>query len=118
MNLDHWPVLTIIAAGGILGFWRFLHFVMLTTRLPQLFQPGTLVIDVRSPLEHLNGSRDRSVNYPLDQLDQRLGDVDRDTPIVLCCETGRRSKLAGDILKSRGFRNVADAGSCSNTVTS
>ena len=85
-------------------------------RVPQMEEPGSLIIDVRSRAEHLNAVRDRSINYPLEQLGKLVEKLDRNRPIVLCCETGWRSKIARTILEERGFKNIGDAGSCSSTV--
>lgn len=69
------------------------------------------VIDVRSPAEyggelgHLDGAR----LIPLDELRARAPEVGAagDRPVVVVCQTGRRSGLAAAILKKAGVARVA-----------
>ena len=68
------------------------------------------LVDVRSPgefngeLGHLQGSR----LVPLDELRARTGELDATRPIVLVCQTGKRSGMAAVILKNAGFTQVAN----------
>lgn len=68
------------------------------------------LVDVRSPgefegeLGHLEGSR----LVPLEELRARTGELDKDKPIVLVCQTGKRSGMAAVILKNAGFSRVAN----------
>ena len=48
---------------------------------------------------------------PLDQLTARAGELDRNRPVLVCCETGSRSGLGVSILKRAGFSEVANLGS-------
>jgi rhodanese-related sulfurtransferase len=73
-------------------------------------------VDVRSRGEFSSGAREGSINIPLDELDQRVDKLDREKPVVLCCASGARSAIAAARLKQRGFRNVVNAGSWTNTV--
>jgi monothiol glutaredoxin len=63
------------------------------------------LLDVRSPREIALGAIAGS--RPLDQETmERLGDADRDTPIVLYCHHGMRSRAAAEQLVRQGFRRV------------
>ncbi|MCX5745482.1 MAG: MBL fold metallo-hydrolase [Proteobacteria bacterium] len=68
------------------------------------------VVDVRSAAEfhaelgHLDGSQ----LLPLDELRARAGEVPRDRPVIVVCQTGRRSALAAQILASAGVPQVAN----------
>lgn len=77
----------------------------------KLIQEGAQIVDVRSPQEfaqaHVKGSR----NIPLPQLMNRVVELDRDKPIVVCCASGARSSVAKDILERAGFPSVHNAGS-------
>ncbi|MGC4094427.1 MAG: MBL fold metallo-hydrolase [Polyangiaceae bacterium] len=69
------------------------------------------VLDVRSPaefegeLEHLQGAQ----LIPLDELRDRIAEVPSDKPIVVVCQTGKRSALATQILKRAELTRVANA---------
>jgi rhodanese-related sulfurtransferase len=66
-----------------------------------------ILLDVRTPqeycAEHVEGVR----WIPLDQLSQRVGELDKDKVILACfCRSGSRSLRACEILKSLGFKKL------------
>jgi len=67
------------------------------------------IVDVRTPAEfdgelgHMNGAR----LVPLDELRARAGEVKDDKPVVLVCQTGKRSAMATVILRQAGLTRVA-----------
>jgi adenylyltransferase/sulfurtransferase len=67
-----------------------------------------VVIDVRDPDEYRDGYIDPAVNISRGFLEFRIGTVapNPETPIVLYCQTGLRSLLAGTVLKDLGFADV------------
>ena len=70
---------------------------------------GPLVlIDVRDPDEYRDGYIEPAVNISRGFLEFRIGTAaaDPSVPIVLYCQTGLRSALAGKALKELGFTNV------------
>lgn len=68
------------------------------------------VLDVRAAAElegelgHIAGAQ----NVPLDELRARVAEVPGDKPVIVVCQTGRRSALAAGILKKAGFAKVAN----------
>jgi sulfur dioxygenase len=68
------------------------------------------VLDVRAAAElagelgHLSGSQ----NIPIDALRARALDVAGDKPVVVMCQTGKRSSLATLILRKAGIARVAN----------
>lgn len=64
---------------------------------------GTIV-DVRTPEEFMGGNVNDSINIPLQEIQQRLGEIKKlKTPLVLCCASGGRSAMATDFLSSQGI---------------
>jgi glyoxylase-like metal-dependent hydrolase (beta-lactamase superfamily II)/rhodanese-related sulfurtransferase len=67
------------------------------------------VLDVRSPAEfsgelgHLKGAQ----LIPIDELRAKVGEVQKDKPVVTICNTGKRSALAAAILSGAGISKVA-----------
>jgi rhodanese-related sulfurtransferase len=65
-----------------------------------------LLLDVREPHEwavaHIEGAR----LIPLNELPQRLGELDGHQSIVTYCHHGQRSRQAMELLKSAGFSDV------------
>jgi rhodanese-related sulfurtransferase len=60
-------------------------------------------LDVRLPSEYQNLAIEGSINIPLYFVRLKLNALDRKTPYVVVCDTGRRSSAAAFILSERGF---------------
>jgi len=60
-------------------------------------------LDVRLPSEFQNLAIEGSINIPLYFVRLKLNALDRKTPYVVVCDTGRRSSAAAFILSERGF---------------
>lgn len=62
------------------------------------------IIDVRTPMEFIGGHVAGSINIPLQELQQRLQEINLlEQPLVLCCASGARSAQATGYLKSLGI---------------
>jgi rhodanese-related sulfurtransferase len=48
-----------------------------------------------------------ALNIPLDDLRERLGELDPSRPTVVVCRSGKRGYLGARILSQRGFEDVA-----------
>ncbi|WP_203638905.1 FAD-dependent oxidoreductase [Levilactobacillus wangkuiensis] len=64
---------------------------------------GRQLIDVRNPDELAQGYFPESRNIPLDQLRDRLSELDPQQPYIVSCQSGHRSYVAERILKQHGF---------------
>lgn len=64
------------------------------------------LVDVRTPEEYSLGTIDGAVNIPLDDLRGRLGEIGRDSDVIVFCAVGLRGYLAQRILLGRGYRRV------------
>lgn len=71
-------------------------------------KPYSQFIDVRTPEEYLSGHAARAVNIPLDSLMTSLDRLEKNEPVYLICQTGRRSGQAAEMLKVAGFNNVVN----------
>lgn len=75
-------------------------------------QPGTMVVDVRTPAEfaqgHVAGARNIDINDSAFR--DQLARLDRQAPYVVYCRTGNRSAAAVATMQDLGFVDVADAG--------
>ncbi len=63
-------------------------------------------LDVRIPSEFNAFSKANATNLPLYLLRHKLDALDRKTPYVVYCDTGRRSAAAAFILNQRGFETA------------
>ena len=78
--------------------------------LMELIQKAAQVVDVRTPKEFEQAHAQGSLNIPLDQLEQRISELDRHRSIVVCCASGMRSSMAKRLLEKAGFQEVHNAG--------
>ena len=72
---------------------------------------STQILDVRSAAEAQNtplAKAEEAINIPLDELRERLNELDPDKPTVVTCATGLRAHVAVRILKQHGFQKVAN----------
>jgi rhodanese-related sulfurtransferase len=69
----------------------------------EIVAAGGKWLDVRLPSEFQNFRIDGAVNIPLYFIRLKLNALDKNTPYVVCCDTGRRSSAAAYILSERGF---------------
>jgi glyoxylase-like metal-dependent hydrolase (beta-lactamase superfamily II)/rhodanese-related sulfurtransferase len=66
------------------------------------------VLDVREPGEAEMGAIEGSIRIPLGQLQERIGELDRDKLVVAHCKGGYRSSIATSLLRRAGFRDIAN----------
>ena len=69
--------------------------------------PDAMVVDVREPEEYAHGHVPGAVNVPQCDLASRLEELPRGRPLLLICQTGRRSLRAAQFLKQAGYARVA-----------
>lgn len=69
-----------------------------------------MVLDVRTPQEYAGGHIQGSTLMPYQALNTnlRLLPADKKQPILLYCQTGRRSALAAAILRKAGYGELYD----------
>nr|WP_154890570.1 FAD-dependent oxidoreductase [Paenibacillus xylanexedens] len=64
----------------------------------------SVLVDVRSDLEHRNGNIPGSLSIPVDELRQRLGELDVTKEIWVYCQVGLRGYTATQILRQHGYQ--------------
>lgn len=75
----------------------------------ELVKQGATLLDVRTPEEYEAGHLSGATLIPIAVLEARLAEVSQDKPIVVYCRSGRRSAMAANLLKKRGYE-VHDLG--------
>ncbi|WP_229728761.1 rhodanese-like domain-containing protein [Hymenobacter glacieicola] len=77
-----------------------------------LTQPGTVLLDVRTPAEfaagHLSGAQNLDFRAP--EFAQRMALLDPKKRYVLYCASGNRSGKAAVLMQEKGFLKVVNAG--------
>lgn len=61
------------------------------------------LLDVRSPAEYERSHVEGWLNFPLDDIRKRLGELDKTKPVYLMCQIGLRGYIASRILVQHGF---------------
>lgn len=65
---------------------------------------GKVLLDVRNEDELSNGRFKDAVSIPLNQLRERLGELNKEQEYIVSCHSGLRSYIAERILKQAGFK--------------
>ncbi|MEZ4240174.1 MAG: rhodanese-like domain-containing protein [Myxococcota bacterium] len=67
-----------------------------------------LLLDVRTPEEYASGHVPGAQNLPLDQLGDKLGELQphKDQEVWVICQSGGRSSVAAERLAAAGFKPV------------
>ena len=74
-------------------------------------EKGATVIEVRSSWEYADGHVDGAVNIPLDEITQRVSEIQgMKAPYLLYCRSGNRSGMATSILQQSGVDQVFNGG--------
>jgi len=68
--------------------------------------PSLVILDVRTEEEYAKGHIEGAINIPLEELEQRLDELDRERAILVYCWSGVRSERACEMLIESGFRKV------------
>jgi rhodanese-related sulfurtransferase len=103
---QYWPMLALVLWFGS-KWWNSRRVVAL---LPELKKQGALLVDVRSAAEFASGNAPGTVNIPLPELGNRLAEIPKSAPVVLCCASGTRSGMASLVLKKNGYTQVYNVG--------
>jgi rhodanese-related sulfurtransferase len=68
-----------------------------------LLGEGAQLVDVRAAHEWEGGHISGALHLPLDQLGERIEELDKDRPVVLYCRGGTRSSMATEALAASGY---------------
>jgi rhodanese-related sulfurtransferase len=78
--------------------------------LARMAQPDAdlVILDVRTPEEFAAGHVPGAINVSHDQVEARLPELSvyKSKDVVVYCRSGRRTKLALDVLKTNGFERL------------
>jgi rhodanese-related sulfurtransferase len=63
-----------------------------------------LLLDVRTPVEHIDAAIEGSYLLPVQELASRVGELPRGREIVVYCRVGNRSAFAASYLARLGYK--------------
>lgn len=69
-----------------------------------LADKDAIALDVRTEHEYQHGHVDGFINIPVDELRERINELDKQKKIFLMCRTGLRSYIGYQILSANGFQ--------------
>ena len=84
-------------ANGVLKQWHQAD----VDKLPG--DGSVTLLDTRTSKEFAHGHIDGFTNIPVDELRERLGELDKGKPVFVICQSGLRSYVACRILSGNGF---------------
>ena len=61
------------------------------------------LLDTRTSMEYSMGHAEGFINIPVDELRERIGELDKSKPVYIMCQSGLRSYIASRILTGYGF---------------
>jgi rhodanese-related sulfurtransferase len=81
-------------------------------RIFSLDRSQLFIIDVRTKDEYDAGHFSAAVNIPSDEIEDRIGEIERhkDMGIILYCHSGSNAATAEKLLKRNGFEKVINVG--------
>ena len=97
-----------------------LTFLTLTAHAKEVSFNGikpAVIIDVRTQKEFSVGHIDGAINIPFEQIGQEIHSIKglkKNSPILVYCQSGRRSSIARQTLEQQGFTNILDGGGIDN----
>jgi rhodanese-related sulfurtransferase len=64
------------------------------------------IVDVRTISEYNEGHIENAINLPVQELSDRLDELNKNDELLIYCRTGNRSSTAVDILSNAGFNKI------------
>ncbi len=91
-----------VASNILEGIFKVFHW----HEVDGLDPDKVTLLDVRTHEEYLDGSLKGAVNIPVDELRDRLGELDKNKPVYVFCQIGLRGYIAYRILIQNGFKDI------------
>ena len=84
-------------ANGVMKQWHLADMEKL------IGDDSVTLLDTRTNKEFDLGHVEGFINIPLDELRERLEEIDKEKPVYVMCQSGLRSYIATRILEGRGY---------------
>ncbi len=113
--MNDYIIYTSIAIIAFIVYRKYSYYKVLKL-VPSLLEQGGQIIDVRTQEEFAVSNKQGSINIPVEVLHNKLDQISKTKPIIVCCASGSRSSLAKRTLLSKGFHNVHNAGKWNSLI--
>ena len=80
--------------------------VDVATTVAAVGDPNVQIVDCREQNEWDASRAEGMTLMPLDSIAQRMGELDKERPVIVVCRSGRRSLIAAQQLAAAGFTDV------------
>ncbi|OZU89128.1 rhodanese [Virgibacillus indicus] len=110
MEILQW-IIVIIAAGFVIKLFlpaKGISNITTKEAKDKFKEKDVQFIDVRTPGEYKANHQKKFKNIPLSNLASRTSELDKNTEVVVICQSGMRSAKAAKILKNQGFEKVTN----------
>lgn len=86
------------------------------SKAKKLLQEQAILIDVRTKQEYEEGHIEGAISLPSETIELTIQKEisEKETTIILYCQSGNRSKKVAQILIDKGYQNVYDLGAMKN----
>ena len=104
-----WLILLALVSGGALAWpslTRGKHSLSTLQAIQLLNKSKVSIVDVRKSDEFSAGHLRDSKNIPIDDLDKRVGELDKSHPVLVVCQSGVRASRAAAEFRRVGFSEV------------
>jgi rhodanese-related sulfurtransferase len=103
-------VLALSVVGGILYYTFYSPYLISAEEAKKMIRDKKVdvVVDVRSKMEYNLGHYPEALHIPTQALQDQVETLipDKNTRILIYCNTGQRARYATDVLKAKGYKNV------------
>lgn len=112
---SNYLLVIVFVGSGLMLLWSYfgskvqgIKEVGTVEALQLINHKDAIIVDVREQNEYETGHLLNAKLIPLGALKGRIGELEkyREHPIVMTCQSGRRSKIAAAQLKNKGFTQV------------
>jgi rhodanese-related sulfurtransferase len=77
-----------------------------STRAKELIRRGATVVDVRTDIEWNLGHHPKAVHIPLADIPYQAQIKNKDTVLVVYCNSGQRARTGAELLRAQGFTHT------------
>lgn len=99
---------------GLFDFLKKKYETVSPAKAKEAQDAGALLIDVRESHEYRSGHAPGAKHISVQVIERRLGEIPKERPILVMCQSGMRSQRAAEILSRNGYQVMNVSGGIVN----
>lgn len=99
---------------GLFDFFKKKYQTVSPAKAKEAQDAGALLIDVRESHEYRSGHAPGARHISVQVIERRLGEIPKERPILVMCQSGMRSQRAAEILSRNGYQVINVSGGIVN----